>query len=366
MAPEPALLLTDGLLDTRFAKTAHGLLRGSHRFTPVAVVDAVHAGRDAGEVMDGRRLGVPVMENVAACLSGVLPQEPRWLVVGVAFPGGRLPVTARATVEEALRHGLSVVCGLHKLLGDDPELRALAEAGGGEIVDIRRPRRDPQFWTGDVFDVPAARVAVLGTDCAAGKRTTCRWLLEGCRERGVASEMIYTGQTGWLQGYPYGFIFDATPNDFVSGELERAIVECDRERQPDLILIEGQSGLRNPSGPCGGEFLLSAALDGVVLQHLPGRQFFIGLEERGCRIPSVESEVELIRSYGVGVLAVTLNGEGMESEALIAEQERLREVLDLPVVRPLEEGVGEILSLLERRLAPSPKGEAAPEAPRTG
>ena len=37
--------------------------------------------------------------------------------------------------------------------------------------------------------------------------------------------MIYTGQTGWLQGGEYGFIFDSTLNDFVSGELENAIRE---------------------------------------------------------------------------------------------------------------------------------------------
>ena len=37
---------------------------------------------------------------------------------------------------------------------------------------------------------------------------------------GRRTEVIYTGQTGWLQGFRHGFIFDATLNDFVSGELE--------------------------------------------------------------------------------------------------------------------------------------------------
>ena len=58
--------------------------------------------------------------------------------------------------------------------------------------------------------------------------------------------MIYTGQTGWLQGGKYGFIFDSTLNDFVSGELEHAILTCYEETNPDVILIEGQSALRNP------------------------------------------------------------------------------------------------------------------------
>ncbi len=60
-----------------------------------------------------------------------------------------------------------------------------------------------------------------------------------CLRAGIKAEMIYTGQTGWLQGYKYGFIFDATLNDFVSAELENAIVRCSRNAGPDLILIEG-------------------------------------------------------------------------------------------------------------------------------
>ena len=93
--------------------------------------------------------------------------------------------------------------------------------------------------------------------------------------RGSNAEMIYTGQTGWMQGAPYGFVLDAVANDFVSGELEHAIVCCDRELNPDVILIEGQSSLRNPSGPIAvSEFICSGGASGVVLQHAIGREFF--------------------------------------------------------------------------------------------
>ena len=39
----------------------------------------------------------------------------------------------------------------------------------------------------------------------------------------------------------YGFVFDSTVNDFVSGELERAVVSCYKEKAPDIIVIEGQA-----------------------------------------------------------------------------------------------------------------------------
>jgi uncharacterized NAD-dependent epimerase/dehydratase family protein len=50
---------------------------------------------------------------------------------------------------------------------------------------------------------------------------------------------------GRLQGGKYGFVFDSTLNDFVSGELEHAIVTCWKEAKPAFILLEGQSALRN-------------------------------------------------------------------------------------------------------------------------
>jgi uncharacterized NAD-dependent epimerase/dehydratase family protein len=189
---------------------------------------------------------------------------------------------------------------------------------------------------------------VLGTDCALGKRTTATFLLQGLRERGLAVELVTTGQTGWLQGHRYGFVLDATPNDFVSGELEHAVVACAREAAPELILLEGQSALRNPSGPCGAELLLSAGATGVVLQHSPGREFYDGCEAAGARIPPVEDEVELIARYGAQVVALTLNGERRTPRELTAEAERLRERLGIAVSIPLADRGAPAIEAVER------------------
>ena len=66
MKQQTAIVFTDGMLDTAYAKTCHGLLRGSERFKIVGVIDAKFAGRDAGEVMDGQVLGVPVYDCVTS------------------------------------------------------------------------------------------------------------------------------------------------------------------------------------------------------------------------------------------------------------------------------------------------------------
>ncbi len=333
---ETALLLTGGLLAGGDAKTAHGLIRGPSRFHLLGVIDDRHAGRDAGEVLDGRRRDVPCSGTVGEALAG-LGLRPDWLVVAVAVHGGRMPPALRAQVLDGVRRGIGAVNGLHELLADDPEIAAAAAASGARLHDIRRPKKfaELRFWSGEALRLAVPRVAVLGTDCALGKRTTATLLLDGLRRRGLAAELVTTGQTGWLQGHRWGFVLDATPNDFVTGELERAVVDCAREARPDLILLEGQSGLRNPSGPCGAELLLAAGAKGVVLQHAPGRRFYDGSETLGIRIPPVEDEVELIERYGARVLGLALNGERMEEGALRAESARLAARLARPVSLPL-------------------------------
>ncbi len=341
----PAMLQTAAILtldrfQTSDAKTAHGLVRGPSRFRVLAVLDAAASGRDAGEVLDGRARGIPVLPDLAALLAS--GARPDWCVVGVATSGGVLPPALRAPIADALRRGIGVVNGLHEVLAEDSELAALAAASGAQIVDLRRPKRRAElhFWTGAIRQVRAPRIALLGTDCALGKRTTSQVLVAALRERGLSAEMIYTGQTGWLQGARFGFVLDATPNDFVSGELEHAIVAADAELRPDVLVLEGQSALRNPSGPCGAELLLSGGARGVILQHAPSRTFFEDQEHLGHRIPSLASEVELIRMYGAEVLAVALNHEHLESaSAREGARQRVERETGLRAVFPLLESV---------------------------
>jgi uncharacterized NAD-dependent epimerase/dehydratase family protein len=343
-----AIILTNGKLAVGDAKTAHGLIRGTSRFDIVGVIDSVSAGKDAGEVLDGRTRGIPVYPSITACIKD-RGQAPDYCIVGVALSGGMLPQDWHPMLLEAIAHKISLVSGLHQPLGDIPALKDAAREYGVEIIDIRKPKPIEQlhFWKGEIFQVKAPKIAVLGMDCALGKRTTCRFIQEMCEQEGIRAEMIYTGQTGWMQGYKHGFIFDATLNDFVCGELENAIVTCDREVSPDLILIEGQSGLRNPSGPCGSEIIVSGDVKGVILQHAPFRGYYEEMEEFGCLLPDVKDEIDLIRMYGADTLAVTLNGENSDEASLKVYQEELRDRINRPVVRPLKEGVRALLPVIQ-------------------
>lgn len=349
---EKAIILTNGLLATDNAKTAHGLIRESNRFEIVGVADAVNAGKDAGEVLDGKHRHIPVFETVMQAMT----VHPSHCIVGVATAGGVFPGDLIEEVKQAIQHKLSIVNGLHDHLSERQDIKKLADENGVTLIDIRIPkkRKDLHFWTGEIFKIKAPVIAVIGTDCALGKRTTTRFVMNACNKAGMNTQMIYTGQTGWLQGGQYGFIFDSTLNDFVSGELENAILTCYKETNPDIIFIEGQSALRNPSGPCGSEMLVSGNAKSVILVHAPKRKYYEHDPAWG-EIHSIESETELIRLFGSKVIAVALNTEHCSNEEAFAFQKDYETKLKIPVLLPLQEGCEKIVPVIQKMIASNQK-----------
>jgi len=344
-----AIILTNGSLEHADAKTAHGLIRGTERFDIKGVIDLNSAGMDAGEVLDGIYKNIPVYATVEAYIKAT-DTKPDYAIIGVALSGGRLNEQWQALALDILKLGISIVNGMHMLLGDLPVFREAANAHNAEIIDIRRHKPFDQlhFWSGRIFQMKVPRLAILGTDCALGKRTTSRMIVETCLANKLYAEMIYTGQTGWLQGNLHGFILDTTINDFVSGEIEAAIIECEQESSPDIILIEGQSSLRNPLGPCGSEIIVSGNVKGVILQYTPFRKFYDTTENIGCLLPDVADEIRLIEMYGTKVLAVTLNGTGGLKQDLEQYRQTLEVRLNIPVIQPLEDGLSKLLPVIDK------------------
>ncbi len=350
---EQAIVITGGYLDTASAKTAHGLIRGTDRFSIIGIIDHKHPGKDAGEILDGKNRGMPIYGSLSDFISS--GKKARYCIVGVATKGGVIPESLKSMLREALENGFSLVNGLHEYVSDIPELAGLAKQKGLEIIDVRKPKKvkDLHFWTGKIKEVKCPKVAVLGTDCAMGKRTTTRFLVEAMRKAGYKAEMIYTGQTGWMQGAKYGFVFDSTLNDFISGEMEHAVVSCYNEVKPDIIFIEGQSSLRNPSGPAGAEWIVSADADGVVLQHHPPRKQYKDMEYYPAYIPDPKDEIALIKMYGGNTVAMTLNTAKMNLQDARDYAKRSERELGIPVVLPLEDSVDALVPVFEAMIKKS-------------
>ena len=107
-----AVIFTHDLLAENFAKTAHGLLRGTSRFNILAVIDNVHGGKDAGEVLDGKKLDIPTFKSISDYFENS-NGDAEVCIVGVAFPGGILPEPCRDELISAMKNGLSIICLLY-------------------------------------------------------------------------------------------------------------------------------------------------------------------------------------------------------------------------------------------------------------
>lgn len=309
-----AVIYCQGGFGTPNGKTAHGLVRRTRRYRVLSVVDSTHAGRDAGQILDGKPKGIPIHPDVQTAIDAAQAAgtPATHFVVGLAPDGGRISDEARKAVIEAIQSGLHVDSGLHDFLSEDDEIASLAARHEVRIRDVRKTpsRKDLHFFCGKIEQVKSLKVAVLGTDSAVGKRTTAWILVDALQAIGIGAELIGTGQTAWMQGVRYGIILDSLINDFVAGEIEHEVWAAWNEVCPDVIMIEGQGSLMNPAYPGGFEILAAGRPDVVVLQHAPARKEYDGFP--GYPLHPLEMQIQAIQFLsGKPVVAVTINRENL-------------------------------------------------------
>ncbi len=364
-----AVVYCRGAFNTPNGKTAHGLVRRTLRYRVTAVIDPGHSGRDAGEILDGRASGVPVVSALpeALDLARKAGAPLTHFVVGLAPDGGRLNPEARRDVLAALEAGLNVDCGLHDFLSDDPEAEGLAVAHNVRIRDVRKPppRSELHFFSGKIEAVTAFKIALLGTDSAVGKRTTAWLLADAFARAGLRCELVGTGQTAWMQGVRYGIILDSLVNDFVSGEIEHAVWSAWKEGGAEVIVIEGQGSLMNPAYPGGFEILAAGRPDAVVLQHAPARKEYDGFP--GYPLHPVETQIRAVELLGgKPVAAITVNHEGLAPEAISAACAELARATGLPAVDVLRDGADAVVAALRARFPDALAGRGGPGSEAAG
>lgn len=344
-----AIVYCEGMFNTLNGKTAHGLVRFTNRYRILSVIDSRHAGRDAGEVLDGIAKTIPIFDSVGRAVRAAAgrDQTATHFVVGLAPDGGRLPPTSRKDVGDAISFGLNVDCGLHDYLSEDTELVNLAQKYKVQIRDIRKPPpiKALHFFSGKIEEVKALKIAVLGTDSAVGKRTTAWMIVNAFNAMGLKTEMIGTGQTAWMQGAKYVIILDSLMNDFVAGEIEHAVWKAWNEERPEVIVIEGQGSLMNPAYPGGFEILAAGRPDIIVLQHAPARKEYDGFP--GYRIQPLAQQIEAIELLsGKPVTAVAINHENLPDEQIPLMCDAIEQSVGLPAFDVLRDGPQGLVILL--------------------
>jgi uncharacterized NAD-dependent epimerase/dehydratase family protein len=316
-APDRLAVLTGGLLHDLHAKTAHGVLRYGTRDV-VCVVDDVHAGRTATDVVPFCERGVPVVADVVAAraLGATV------LLVGIAPTGGKLTPAWRAALLTAVQLGMDVEAGLHTTLADDPEICAAAARHGARIRDLREAPAELDVPRGPQHRAAARVVHSVGSDCAIGKMSVTLELDRAARRRGLASVFVATGQTG-IAISGWGAAVDHVISDYVAGSAERLVREG--ASRGDLLWVEGQGSLMHPaySGVTLG-LLHGSAPDALILCHRAGSMAINGYPQ--TPIPPL-AEVVAAYETAVGwvrparVVAIGLNTAGLDDAAARAAVE---------------------------------------------
>jgi uncharacterized NAD-dependent epimerase/dehydratase family protein len=319
--PRSWLVLTDGYLTTREAKTAHGVLHYSA--DPVAcVLDRNHAGQNLTEVMPELQRSAPIVSSV----DEALPHGPTSLLLGVATPGGWIPPHWRAWVIDGIRAGLEIVNGLHGFLKDDPELVALAERHGARLWDVREPPRDIPLCAAKAVDAPQRIVLTVGSDCAVGKMTASLELTAAGRAAGVKTEFVATGQTGIMVA-GRGIAVDRVIADFIAGAAEKLVLESDADSE--VLIVEGQGGLWHPAYAAVTLGLLyGSAPEVMVMCHQAGREAieeppYTVLPPLPEMIRRYEEMAKTLRPAKVACIAINCKGLSRDdARRLIADTEQ--------------------------------------------
>ena len=321
------LILTDGYLRERNAKTAHGLLR----YKPdavVAVLDHEHAGLTVSQVLPE----LPVDTPIVGTLQEGLRYAPTSLLLGVATTGGWIPQHWRALITEAIRAGLEIVSGLHTFLSEDAELVALAENHGARLWDVRKPPEDIPLYSGKALEVPQKIVHTVGSDCAVGKKTAALELTAAARRAGRAAEFIATGQTGVLIAGK-GIVIDRVVADFAAGAAEQLVL--DAEPDSDVLVVEGQGSLWHPAYSGVTLSLLHGCNPhALVLCHELGRERiedppYTSLPPLGTMVATYEALASAVRPAKVA--CIVLNTHGLDDRPARSEFERIEQETGLPV-----------------------------------
>ncbi len=314
-----AIIYCEGNFGAIDGKTANGLIRHSEKYEILSVIDSEQAGLDSGTVLDDEPNEIPICRDLADSLART-DTVPDYFIFGMAPSSGMLSRHQRGIILEAMSHGMNIVNGLHEFLNDDLVFAAACVADNVQIQDVRKPRdkKDLHMFSGRINEVTCPRIAVLGTDCAIGKRTTATILTRALNEYGINAVMVGTGQTGLMQGARYGIALDAVPSQFCAGELEATIVEAFENENPDVIVIEGQGALSHPAFSSSAFILRGACPNGVVLQHAPGRNHRCDFET--MKMPTPAAEINLLETFAdTRVIGLTLNHENMtDAEVSVA------------------------------------------------
>lgn len=331
MLRKPYLLFLGEETNPLKAKTAFGLLDWARE-------DCVGQMHAHGGSVD---LGLPELDPAGAFAAGACS-----LLIGVTPLQGRIPAHWTPLLLAAVAAGLDIVSGLHTPLDAVPGLAEAAARANVRLVDVRLPPPNLPRATGKRRS--GKRVAMVGTDCALGKKYTALALARAMRGQGLDADFRASGQTGIMIAGA-GIAIDAVVADFIAGAAECLSPAAAADHWD---VIEGQGALFHPAyaGVTLG-LLHGSQADALVLCHDPLRTHLVSWPDYPT--PSLREARDLYlqiarltnpdaRLAGVSLNTSALDDAGAQAALARAEQELGVPAFD-PMRTPLERAVASIV-----------------------
>lgn len=323
-------LYLEGNLAGENAKMGIGILRYSPNQV-ACVIDSTQAGKDVQDIVLSPR-SCPVVATVdeAKAMGADV------MVLGIAPPGGLIPAAWYADLDRAVELGMSLVNGLHDLLG----LRYPSLPQGQWVWDIRIEPKGLQPGEGRTRHLNNRRVLMIGTDMAIGKMTAGLEINRAARERGIRSEFVATGQIG-ITIMGTGIPLDAIRVDFASGAVEREVLGF---ADAELVIVEGQGALLHPGSTSTLPLLRGSCATHMVLCHRAGQLGLRRLTE--YKLPPMLDYIRLYEDLGETggafprpvCVAIALNTMDFDDAGALEHCRALEAETGLPCVDPIRHG----------------------------
>ena len=346
-----AVVYCEGFFGKMDGKTANGLVRHSDKYEIAGIIDSTKANLDAGEILDNKPNGIKIYKDIRQSLEGK-GDSVKAFIYGMAPLSGSFSTKDRDVMFYAMEQNLDIINGLHDFITDDEAFVQKAAECNVQLHDIRKQQNDQQrqVFTGDIGKVKCPKIAILGTDSAVGKRTTSVILTKALQKLGLNTVMVATGQTGVIQGANFGVPLDALKEQFISGAMEKTIVDAWEATHPDIIILEGQGALSHPAYLSSCFIIRGGQPEAIIVQHPPKREN-LG-DYPNIKMPCLEDEIRLIEVFSKSpVIGIAINHENMSDSEVDETIENYQKQFERPATDVLKFGCN---SLIEKILSTFP------------
>lgn len=102
-------------------RSASALIRHSEDFEIIAIIDSQKADRDAGEVLNARTNGIPILRNLTQTLA-YADHMPGFLIFGIDRANGKHSPAEKRLILKAIDRGMTIINGLQEFSGHNSGL----------------------------------------------------------------------------------------------------------------------------------------------------------------------------------------------------------------------------------------------------